>query len=142
MSVWVTGAFLCLWLLLIYSGASSNTRRGQFEVFWYSHHVFVLFFGFLLFHGANGINPNYWKFAAPTMAIYVAERILRVYRASLPVVILSISIMEDNAGGSVLSLEIAKEGIFEYEQYKEGQYIFLQSPRECTRAHAQTLALP
>ena len=57
------------------------------------------------------------------MFIYLLERILRIYRASLPVSILSISLMDD-----VLSLEFAKEGIFETESYKEGQYLFLQSP--------------
>jgi hypothetical protein len=57
------------------------------------------------------------------MFIYILERILRIYRASLPVSILSISLMDD-----VLSLEFAKEGIFEFESYKEGQYLFLQSP--------------
>lgn len=57
------------------------------------------------------------------MFIYIVERLLRVYRASLPVSILSISLMDD-----VLSLEFAKEGIFEFESYKEGQYLFLQSP--------------
>lgn len=58
-----------------------------------------------------------------TMTIYVIERLLRVYRASLPVSILSISLMDD-----VMSLEFAKEGFFETESYKEGQYLFLLSP--------------
>jgi hypothetical protein len=152
----VTGGFICFFMMIIYSATPENTRRGQFEIFWYSHHVsmhgvtparediesncvvhdtsrfffcctrvqcFVLFFVFILFHGNGGINPHYWMYAIPTMTIYIIERILRIYRASLPVSILSISLMDD-----VLSLEFAKEGIFEVETYKEGQYLFLLSP--------------
>ena len=172
-SAWITGGFICLTMMVIYSATPENTRRGQFEIFWYSHHCFVLFFIFILFHGKGGINPHYWSqqsdatntergeggwangtwrrlkqlfivcdlfsassfslrvrcltgrmYAIPTMTIYITERILRVYRASLPVSILSISLMDD-----VLSLEFAKAGsVFEFEQYKEGQYLFLLSP--------------
>lgn len=52
------------------SATPVNVRRGQFELFWYSHHCFVLFFGFLLFHGKGGINPNYWKYAGHNARTY------------------------------------------------------------------------
>lgn len=66
----------------------------------------MLFFAFILFHGRGGINPNFWKYFIPTGTIYLCERLLRIYRASQPVVLLSVSLMDD-----VLSLEFAKEGI-------------------------------
>lgn len=50
-------------MLVIYSATPENTRRGQFEIFWYSHHCFVLFFILILFHGNGGINPHYWMYA-------------------------------------------------------------------------------
>jgi hypothetical protein len=46
----------------------------------------------------------------------VIERLLRVYRASQRVVILSVTIMKPD----VYSIEFAKEGVLEGE-YKEGQ---------------------
>lgn len=122
-ATWITGAIILFCMMIIYSATPENTRRGQFEIFWYSHHVFVLFFIFILVHGKGGINPHYWMYAIPTMTIYAIERLLRIYRASLPVSILSVTLMDD-----VLSLEFAKEGVFENEDYKEGQYLFLQSP--------------
>lgn len=60
-SAWITGGFICLTMMVIYSATPENTRRGQFEIFWYSHHCFVLFFLFILFHGKGGINPHYWS---------------------------------------------------------------------------------
>lgn len=62
------------------------------------------------------------QYAIPTMAIYITERVLRIYRASLPVSLLSITLMDD-----VMSLEFAKEGPLE-GGYSEGQYLFLLSP--------------
>jgi NADPH oxidase len=96
---------------------------GQFEVFWYSHHLFILFFFFLLVHGAGFRNPNFWKwFLLPGM-LYIIERLLRMYRARQDVVLLSVTDMKPN----VFSLEFAKEGVLQYE-YKEGQYVFLCCP--------------
>jgi len=127
-SAWITGGFICLWMYFIYSATPDNTRRGQFEIFWYSHHCFVLFFAFIIFHGKGGINPHYWMYCIPCLTIYAAERALRMYRSSLPVAVLSVSLMDE-----VLSLEFAKEGsVFEFEPYKEGQYVFLLAP-SCSR---------
>jgi NAD(P)H-flavin reductase len=106
----------------IYTAAFDNTKRGQFEIFWYSHHVFILFFVFLFVHGKKGLNPGYWPYIIAPGALYFLERLLRIYRANQRVVVLSATIMDD-----VFSLEFAKEGVFA-SPYKEGQYIFLNSP--------------
>jgi predicted ferric reductase len=127
-SAWITGGVILLWMFIIFTGTGRNVKSGQFEIFWYSHHCFILFFAFILFHGKGGVNPHYWMYAIPCLSIYVLERGLRIYRSSLPVAVLSISLMDD-----VLSLEFAKEGsVFEFEQYKEGQYLFLLAP-SCSR---------
>lgn len=41
-SAWFTGGFIVMWMMIIYSATPENTRRGQFEIFWYSHHVSIL----------------------------------------------------------------------------------------------------
>jgi hypothetical protein len=117
-----TGGVIMLTMLFIYSGAAEGVRRGQFEIFWYSHHVFVLFFGFNLVHSRGFFNPDYILFFPEVGFLYLIERIARLIRANKKVVILSVTIMDD-----VLSLEVAKEGVFA-QPYKEGQYIFLNSP--------------
>lgn len=119
---WVTGGLLLFVMYVLYSATFERVIRGQFEIFWYAHHMFLLFFFFLLIHGAGGLGPNYWKFFLGPGTLYLGERLLRVFRARQKVVLLSVALMDD-----VLSLEIAKEGVFE-SPYSEGQYIFLQVP--------------
>lgn len=122
--VWtfVTGGVIMLAMLFIFGGAPENVRRGQFEIFWYSHHWFTVFIVFTILHGSMFFNPNFWKYIIVPGFLYIVERCLRYYRSKQKVVVLSITNMDD-----VLSLEFAKEGIFQ-QPYKEGQYIFLQSP--------------
>lgn len=88
----------------------------------YSHHVFILFFIFLFTHGKKGLNPGFWKYIIAPGALYLLERLFRIWRANEKVVILSCTVMDD-----VFSLEFAKEGVFA-APYAEGQYIFLNSP--------------
>jgi hypothetical protein len=110
----VSGGLVCLAMFYIYSAVFQNTKQGQFEIFWYSHHIFVFFFLILFVHGTNGLNPGFWQFFIGPGALYLVERLLRVYRANQRVVVLSATIMDD-----VFSLEFAKEGAL--SQYKEGQ---------------------
>jgi len=118
----ISGGIVCYCMFFIYTAAFDNTKRGQFELFWYSHHVFIAFFFFLLVHGKKGLNPNFWKYFIGPGVLYLLERLLRIYRARLKVVVLSCTVM-----GDVFSLEFAKEGIFA-NPYKEGQYVFICSP--------------
>lgn len=73
-------------------------------------------------HGKDGLNPNFWKFFLGPGILYLLERLLRFYRATLPVPVLSVTLMDE-----VISLEFEKQGVFE-EPYREGQYIFIQAP--------------
>lgn len=103
----VSGGLVCFCMFFIYTSAFENTKKGQFEIFWYSHHVFILFFIFLFTHGTNGLNPGYWRYIIGPGALYLLERLMRIYRARQKVVVLSTTIMDD-----VFSLEFAKEGVF------------------------------
>jgi len=108
--------------LIIYSAARDNTKMGQFELFWYSHHLFVVFFVMILVHGKGGIGPNYWKFFLFPGGTYLIERLLRVNRSRKPVVLLSFTDMKQ-----VFSLEFAKVGVFA-DEYHDGQYIHIKCP--------------
>lgn len=120
---WISGGIIMLMMLFIYSSVPDNTKRGQFEIFWYSHHCFAVFFIMLILHGAGGIGPHFWMWFIGPGTLYVIERLLRVYRASQRVVVLSVTIMKPD----VFSMEFAKEGVLEGE-YKEGQYLFVNCP--------------
>lgn len=49
----VTGHALVVTMLIMYTAAQESVRRKYFELFWYSHHLFILFFALLLSHGAQ-----------------------------------------------------------------------------------------
>uniref|UniRef100_A0A3Q3VJ84 FAD-binding FR-type domain-containing protein n=1 Tax=Mola mola TaxID=94237 RepID=A0A3Q3VJ84_MOLML len=51
----LTGVVITLALILIITSSMEVIRRSYFEVFWYTHHLFVIFFAGLVFHGAGRI---------------------------------------------------------------------------------------
>ncbi|XP_034037623.1 NADPH oxidase 1 [Thalassophryne amazonica] len=51
----LTGVVITLCLILIITSSMEVIRRNYFEVFWYMHHLFIIFFAGLVFHGAGRI---------------------------------------------------------------------------------------
>jgi hypothetical protein len=51
----VTGVILVVCLLLIFSSSTGLVRRSFYEIFWFVHHVFIVFFVCLIIHGFQGI---------------------------------------------------------------------------------------
>ncbi len=47
----VTGIFVTLVMVLMYSSAIRYIRSPMFNLFWYTHHLFILYFGLLCIHG-------------------------------------------------------------------------------------------
>lgn len=52
----LTGVIITLALILIITSSMEVIRRSYFEVFWYTHHLFIIFFAGLVFHGAGWVN--------------------------------------------------------------------------------------
>ncbi|KAM5146616.1 NADPH oxidase 1 [Mantella aurantiaca] len=51
----VTGVVITLALILMITSSTEFIRRCYFEVFWYTHHLFIIFFAGLLIHGVGRI---------------------------------------------------------------------------------------
>uniref|UniRef100_A0A8C9J9E3 NADPH oxidase 2 n=1 Tax=Panthera tigris altaica TaxID=74533 RepID=A0A8C9J9E3_PANTA len=51
----ITGIVITLCLILIITSSTKTIRRSYFELFWYTHHLFVIFFIGLAIHGAERI---------------------------------------------------------------------------------------
>ncbi|KAJ7378936.1 hypothetical protein OS493_019632 [Desmophyllum pertusum] len=51
----ITGAVITLCLILMLSSSTELIRRSYFEVFWYNHHMFVIFYIGLVLHGIQGV---------------------------------------------------------------------------------------
>ncbi|XP_006133990.1 NADPH oxidase 2 [Pelodiscus sinensis] len=51
----LSGVIITLALILIITSSTKTIRRSYFEVFWFTHHLFVIFFIGLVIHGAGRI---------------------------------------------------------------------------------------
>ncbi|XP_004595530.2 NADPH oxidase 3 [Ochotona princeps] len=51
----ITGLALSLTLILIVTSSTESIRQVSYELFWYTHHIFIIFFISLALHGAGRI---------------------------------------------------------------------------------------
>ncbi|XP_040821609.1 NADPH oxidase 3-like [Ochotona curzoniae] len=51
----ITGLALSLTLILIVTSSTASIRQVSYELFWYTHHIFIIFFISLALHGAGRI---------------------------------------------------------------------------------------
>ncbi|KAG0272842.1 hypothetical protein BGZ95_011359 [Linnemannia exigua] len=133
-----TGHVLALILFLMVTSSVERVRRKGFETFWYTHHLFILFFITLMFHGAFCFiradtppycksSPGSYKFVLGSLFFYILERTVREIRARLPTAISKIVLHPSK----VLEVQIKKssnqhgDGFF---RAKAGQYVFLNCP--------------
>jgi len=117
-----TGHIVCLIMVLMYSSAIRYIRSPMFNVFWFTHHLFILFFGILCFHGASGLleKPTFWMWVVGPFFLYTVERTMRIMRGNQDT-ILQLAIAHPS---KVLELQLKKSTF----KYKPGQYLFLNCP--------------
>ncbi|CAF0876312.1 unnamed protein product [Adineta steineri] len=51
----ITGVILCICLIMIFSSSTSLIRRSFYEIFWFAHHLFIIFFICIIIHGFQGL---------------------------------------------------------------------------------------
>jgi NADPH oxidase len=126
-----TGWIMLLALMAIVFTSIENRRRAQYERFWYTHHLFVVFFVFWSLHGVwcmiptdmppycsgTGVFYLYWVYGG---VIYLTERIAREIRGRHKTFISKVIQHPSN----VVEVQIKKEKT----KSKAGQYIFLCCP--------------
>jgi len=129
----VTGWIMTAALFIIVFFAREKKRRENFERFWYSHHMFIVYFICWQLHGMFCmIKPDrppycswknigvFWKYWIGGGVIWVSERILREVR-SRHVTFISKVIQHPS---KVVELQIKKEKT----TTRAGQYIFISCP--------------
>uniref|UniRef100_A0A665U7W7 FAD-binding FR-type domain-containing protein n=1 Tax=Echeneis naucrates TaxID=173247 RepID=A0A665U7W7_ECHNA len=126
----LTGVIITLALILIITSSMEVIRRSYFEVFWYTHHLFVIFFIGLVIHGAGyGLSVwSTWMWVIGPMFLYLCERLVRFIRYMQRVtyrkvrsIHLSPIVMRPS---KVLELQLVKNGF----KMEVGQYVFLNCP--------------
>ncbi|KAF9546245.1 hypothetical protein EC957_009984 [Mortierella hygrophila] len=135
-----TGHVLMLILFLMVTSSVERVRRKGFETFWYTHHLFILFFLTLMYHGAFCFiradtppycksSPTSYKFVLGSLFFYILERTIREFRARLPATSISKIVLHPS---KVLEVQIKKpnnrQGDSSFFRTKAGQYIFLNCP--------------
>ncbi|XP_067375343.1 NADPH oxidase 1 isoform X2 [Channa argus] len=70
----LTGVVITLALILMVTSSMEVIRRSYFEVFWYTHHLFIIFFAGLVFHGAGRIVRSQQSTNPPHMVTVCKDR--------------------------------------------------------------------
>ncbi|CAM6085917.1 unnamed protein product [Calypogeia fissa] len=136
----LTGIFMVILMAIAFTFATHWFRRGLiklpkpfhklkgFNVFWYSHHLFILVYILLVIHSQLLLfSHQWWKmttwmYLAVPLLLYIGERVVRLVRAGkYHVEVVKAAIYP----GNVLSLHFAKPCMF---VYKSGMYIFVNCP--------------
>ncbi|KAK9120285.1 hypothetical protein Scep_018378 [Stephania cephalantha] len=133
----VTGVIMVILMIIAFTLATPWFRRNKvklpkpfnrltgFNMFWYSHHLFVIVYVLLVVHGIylyltkEWYKKTTWMYLAVPVLLYACERLIRAFRSSIkPVQILKVAVYP----GNVLALHMSKPQGF---KYKSGQYMFV-----------------
>lgn len=111
--VLLTAVFVVMWVCAM----DFIRRGGHFELFYFTHFFFILWFGFALFHG-----PSFWQWVLLPVAGYVIERIVRTVRTSRKMPVTAIEALPS----SVTRLQLQLPDGF---RYQPGDYVFIRYPQ-------------
>ncbi|KAF3912861.1 hypothetical protein AA313_de0204806 [Arthrobotrys entomopaga] len=126
-----TGYIMLISLIAMAWTGVEKYRRSNFERFWYTHHLFLIFFFFWSFHGAfcmikNDRDPQcvgigvFWKYWLVGGILYLFERLAREIRGKHKTYISKVIEHPSN----VVEIQIKKD----HTVTRAGQYIFLCCP--------------
>ncbi|KAJ1969730.1 hypothetical protein IWQ62_000432 [Dispira parvispora] len=126
-----TGNLMVLILIIMFGTAVAKVRRMNFELFYYTHHLFIAFYILMLIHGGfceikadnepvcRG-HPDFWKFLMIPGIVYIGERLIREIRGRQPAQIIRVI----QHPSRVVQVQIRKPTL----RAKTGQYIFINCP--------------
>mmetsp|Transcript_12324 Transcript_12324/g.49414 ORF Transcript_12324/g.49414 Transcript_12324/m.49414 type:complete len:539 (-) Transcript_12324:37-1653(-) len=111
----ITGNLLVFVMIVMYTSAIDSIRRRYFNVFYFAHHLFIVFFLLLLFHG-----PRFWIWFVVPGTAYTLERIVREWRAKSGTTVREVT----KHPSDVVEVRMERKKF----KYKSGQYLFLNAP--------------
>lgn len=111
-----TGFFISFLMFFMYSSAWRDVRRRWFNQFWFTHHLFIIYFALMLAHA-----PTFWYYFIVPGVIYTAERLIREIRGRKTATSVSAIRLHPS---DVIEVRMKKKRF----SYKPGQYLFLACP--------------
>lgn len=112
-----TGAIISLAMFFIYTAGFDRVRHANYEIFFFSHHWFTVFFFFLFLHG-----PVFVYWAIVPVLLYAAERYMQYFRGTRPYVISRVEWIPP-----VMAIQF-RPLVKEDFKFKEGQYLYMNCP--------------
>ena len=120
--MWGTGLAIIICQVLMYAAALENVRRACFNAFWFSHHLFVVFWACLLYHG-----PVFYIWSAFPLITYFASRVYRERAENTRVVVQEVVMLPPDMISLVMKNE-GGEGGYDMFEYRPGQYVRINCP--------------
>uniref|UniRef100_A0A7M4ERP8 NADPH oxidase 1 n=1 Tax=Crocodylus porosus TaxID=8502 RepID=A0A7M4ERP8_CROPO len=130
----LTGVIITVALILMITSSMEFIRRSYFEVFWYTHHLFIIYFAGLVIHGIAGLvrgqtEESLKKYSPQHCAQYLVYRDGRSTHhhckepefGGIPAEVRPHVVMHPS---KVLELQMHKKGF----NMEVGQYIFINCP--------------
>jgi NADPH oxidase len=128
-----TGVLLLLIIVAMWALSLERVRRARYELFWAMHHLYVPFTAINIIHGPI----FFWFFVVPG-ALYLGERLIRMWRGSRPTTLFKARAHGGHAGAEALTtggwqtcaLPSSTYSLYMTKQfdYLPGQYVFLNCP--------------
>lgn len=118
----ITGVVATVVLAVIFFTSRGCVRRGRhFELFWYAHHLFIVYELAMLLHGFQFGQMEYYKYLAAPGLIYVLDRMYRVCSAGG--VGMRVSVLSARVLAGTVTLELEKPCSF---VFRAGMYATLR----------------
>jgi NADPH oxidase len=125
-----TGVIMLACITVMVFTSVQKVRRKNFELFWYTHHLFALYFFLYSFHGGFCLikrdhkpycsGASFYKYWTLSGVLYLYERVLREWRGRQRTHITRVVLHPSR----VLEVQFKKD----YFKTKAGQYLFLCCP--------------
>jgi len=116
----LTGALILFAMFALFAAATDTLKRANFEIYFFAHHFFILFYAAMLLHG-----PTFYYWSLVPIALYACERYSRNARGAKPMVVSRVEWIAPVLAIHFCPLE--DKGNFSHKLH-EGMYVFLNCP--------------
>lgn len=87
--IYVAGEITLITGLVIWITSLPQIRRRKFEIFYYTHHLYILFFVFFLFHAGD----RHFYMVFPGLFLFGIDKILRIIQSRTETCVVSARIL-------------------------------------------------
>eukprot|EP01087_Luapelamoeba_hula_P007878 TRINITY_DN1936_c0_g1_i1.p1 TRINITY_DN1936_c0_g1~~TRINITY_DN1936_c0_g1_i1.p1 ORF type:complete len:501 (+),score=60.35 TRINITY_DN1936_c0_g1_i1:83-1585(+) len=123
-AAWVVG-------MIMFAMAFHYVRRRFFEVFYYTHHLFIVFIGLAIAHNFLTVGWNFTTdllmyYILPGVILYIIDRIVRFRRSRVETDLVSLT---HQPGGILFSGRVTRLEVLRADMsYEPGQFCFINIP--------------